>query len=191
MPLQHFTKVFAVTDAKLAQVTADAPGAATAYAASIDLPGIKSFKVTGTVDTKQLRGDNVVLDADSVLTELKVAVEHAKLSIDALAAMGIGAVTDTGTTPAQRAALSMTGPQGVAPFRARPFKLSAVSATADPVNGNVDYVLSKCVLSKFPDLGLAEEDYQTASFEVSTFPCLGTGFKWFDLGLNETALALT
>lgn len=188
MPLSHVSKVFAVTDAKIAFLTSDLPGATPVYGTSLDIPGVQSFKISGNVDNKVLRGDNAPLDSDTVMQDMEVEVSNAKLSLDVLAGLLGLTTTDSGTTPAQIASMAMTG---VVPIKFGRFKLSGVSASADPVAGNVSIILAKCVLSKFPDLGFAEEDYQMATWSARCFPTLGTGQKWLDIAINETAVVLT
>jgi hypothetical protein len=189
MPVQHFTKWFAVEDAKMALVTADAAGGATTYATAIDVPGIKAVKLTGNVEVKALRGDNQLLDKDSVLLDLQIAVEHAKVHLDLLPAFGF-TVADSGTTPNQIATASLVGG---APQRPKPFKFSAKTPTGgvDLIGGDGAMIFYKCVASQFPEMGFAEEDYQTVSFEAESMPCLGTGFKWLDILVRETQAALT
>ena len=185
MALSHITKVFAVTDAKMAKLTADPAGGTATYATSIDLPGIKSIKITGDIENKKLRGDNTLLDSDSVLTNVSAEVEHAKLSLDALAAMFGATVTDSGTTPNQKSLMDL-----VAGMKPQPFKLSGVSASADTIGGNVLLELHKCILTEFPEFGLAEEDYQTVSFKCDAMPLLATGNKWLSVTLSETAATI-
>jgi hypothetical protein len=98
-------------------------------------------------------------------------------------------VTDSGTTPNQKAVLDIIGGGFAGQVRFAPFKLSAVSATADPILGNVGFDLHKCVLSSFPSLGLAEEDYALGGFKVNAMPLLSNG-KWISPSINETALVL-
>lgn len=183
MPLSHVTKVFAVTDCKVRALTADPAGGSPTYGAAVDVPGIKSVAITGTVETKRLRGDNRLLDADSVLTEVNVSIEYAKLSLDFLAVLLGGTVADSGTTPNQLSAWDLTDESKPAPFL-----LEGVSATADTIGGNVGMCLWKVVLSSFPELGLAEEDYRTHSMEGAAMPLLSNG-KWFTPTLYETAAA--
>ena len=187
MPLVHFTKWFAVEDAKLAPVTLDVSGSATTYGAIIDLPGVKTCQLDGTVDVKELRGDNTLLDKDAVLTGLKVKVEHAKVSLDTIAALFGLTVVDSGTTPNQKSTLSF-----VSGARPKPVKLEAKTPTGgiDYITGDGHIVFYKGILSGFPMQGFNEEDYQTVSFELECFPTNGTGLKWMDLVLNETAAAI-
>lgn len=189
MPVTHFTKVFAVTDAKINKMLTDVTGGSTTYGASIDVPGIKSIKISGDVENKKLRGDNGLLDSDSVLTNVTAEVEHAKLSLDAISAILGGVVTDTGTTPNQVATHNLIGPGFANAAKPVPFKLSGISASADPIAGNVSLILHKCILSGFPDFGLAEEDYQTVSFKCDAMPLLSSGL-WLTTAVNETAATI-
>jgi hypothetical protein len=189
MPISHTTKVFAVTDSKIAKVLTDPAGGSATYATSIDVPGIKSIKLGGDIETKSLRGDNTLLDSDSVLTNVTAEVENAKLSLDVIAAMFGQTVVDSGTTPNQIAALDIIGGSFANPAKPAPFKLSGISASADVITGNVLIVLHKCVISGFPEFGLAEEDYQTVSFKVNAMPLLANG-KWLSVSAYETATTI-
>lgn len=190
MPISHITKVFAVTDAKLYKLTADPAGGSPTYSTSIDVPGIKKVTIEGDVETKQLRGDNTKLDSDTVLTNITAEIEHAKLSLDALAMMLTQTVTDAGTTPNQTATLDIFGGNVAAGVKFAPFKIEAVSASGDVIGGNVKFVLHKCVLNSLPDMGLEEEDYKTSTFGVDLSPLISNG-KWLTPSINETAAVLT
>lgn len=190
MPLSHFSKVFAAQDAKVAKMLTDVSGGAATYSTSVDVPGIKSVEISGSIENKTLRGDNALLDQDSIITEVTASVEHAKLSLDALAVFLGGAVVDSGTTPAQLATWDLVG-GATAPSKPQPFRLEALSVSADSIGGAVKFTLHKCTLGSFPDMGLAEEDYRTSSFDVNTSPLLATGNKWLSVVLQETAAALT
>lgn len=185
MPISHVSKTFAVADCKIAKMTADPSGGTATYATSIDVPGIKSVTITGTVEVKQLRGDNVLLDADSVITEIGVSIEYAKLSLDVLTAMFSATTTDAGTTPNQTATTAFLGNTKPTPFR-----LQAVSVGADSLNGNVQFSLYKLIAGGLPEMGMAEEDYKTHSLDMTAIPRLSDN-KWIDAILNETAVALT
>lgn len=185
MAVSHTTKVFAVTDCKAYPILDDPEGGTTTYGEPIDVPGIKSVAITGSVETKRLRGDNRQLDADSVITEVNVSIEYAKLSLDFLSLLMGGAVVDSGTGATERAEWSLTDTS-----RPLPFRLAAVSATADPIGGNVDFDLWNLALSSFPDLGLAEEDYRTHTAAATASPRKSDG-KWVTPGINRTARDLS
>lgn len=185
MPLSHSTKVFAVTDCKIYPITADPEGGTTTYGAAVDVPGIKSVAITGSIESKTLRGDNRLLDSDAVLGGVEVAIEHGKLSLDVLSVMLGGAVVDDGTTPSETATWGLTDAS-----KPMPFKLEAKSASADPIAGDVHFVLYKVALASFPEMGLAEEDYRTHSVSGAAMPRLSDG-KWIDTVIHETAADLS
>lgn len=184
MPLTHITKVFAVKDCKIRVITADPAGGTTTLGTSIDVPGIKKVKISGSVESKTLRGDNTLLDSDAVITGVEVEIEHAKLSLDVLAALTGTTVADSGTTPAQLATWGLTSAAKPAPF-----ELEAVSASADPIGGDVQFMLHKVALASFPDMGLEEEDYQIHSVKGAAMPRLSDG-KWVSVAIRETAAAI-
>jgi hypothetical protein len=185
MPLSHITKVFATKDAKVSKLTADPAGGSTTYATSIDVPGIKSVTISGTLDTKTLRGDQVLLDSDTVLTDITVAFEYAKLNEDLLPVWVGGAVADSGTTPNQKAEWSLLGTDTLFPS----WKFEAQVVSVDTPGGDMHLILWKCKLSDFPSIGTAEDDYQTFSTAGIASPRLSDN-KWINLPLNETAVAI-
>lgn len=186
MPVSHVTKVFAVKDAKVEKLLTDVAGAAPTYSTAIDVPGIKSVTISGDVTSVELRGDNTKLDGDAILSGISVEFEYAKLQMDALGVFLGSTITDSGTTPAQIASLSVKPTDSMNYFRFR-----AVSAAADTVGGDVLFTLHKCKLDSFPDLGLAEEDYQTFTVGAFAVPIIGTGNAWMDVAIRETSVVLT
>ncbi len=187
MPLSHVTKIFGVNDAKISKVTADPAGGTTTYATAIDVPGIKTVTISGEVNTVDLRGDHSLLDSDSTLQNISLSFGYAKLSIAALAVMLGGTESDTGTTPSQVAKLALLGTDALL---ANTWKFEARTVSADSVGGDVHFVLYKCRLANFPDLGTAEEDYLTFTVEARAFPRLSDS-KWIDIVLNETLAAIS
>jgi hypothetical protein len=186
MPISRVTKLYAVEDAKIAPLLADPEGGTPSYGAGIDVPGIKSMEISGDVEVKELRGDNRLLDSDSSLSNVTVAFPHAKLSLDVLAALLGGDVTDSGTTPAQATEWELL--DNAKPL---PFKLigKTPSGGSDQIGGDVHFTLWKCILSSFPGVGLAEEDYRTIENEARAVPLISTG-KWISVRINETAVAI-
>jgi hypothetical protein len=186
MPLSHVTKVFAVTDAKIAKVTADPAGGATVVAASVDVPGIKTVSIGGDVKTAELRGDNTRLDFGAVLSGVTIEFEYAKLSLDALAVLLGPTVVDSGTTPNQTALLGLTSANASLNY----FQFTAQSKGTDTIGGDAVMTLYKCVLTGFPEgLGMAEEDYRTFKVSAAALPRLSDN-KWLDVNLRETTAAL-
>lgn len=188
MPISHFSKVYAVDDAKIAPMTADPSGGTTTYGSLVDVPGIKAVTLSGTVNTKSLRGDNTLLDSRSVLESLTLAVENAKMSLDVLPIILDGATVDSGTTPNMAATFDLLGSDSAPPY----FKFEAKTPAdgADTIGGDLHIVLFKCTLAGLPDLGFAEEDYKTVGFSATCSPQLGTANRWLRIVLNETAAAI-
>ena len=186
MPLSHVTKVFGVNDAKIAKLTADPAGGSATYATSVDVPGIKSVSISGDINTVDLRGDHTLLDSDSTLQNITLTFEYAKLSLDALVVWLGGTVSDSGTTPNQIAKLAMLGTDTLL---GNHWKFEAKTVSADTVGGDVHLVLYKCKLTSFPELGTAEEDYQTFTVEARAVPRLADS-KWIDVEARETVAAL-
>ncbi|MDX3074622.1 phage tail protein [Streptomyces sp. MI02-7b] len=187
MPISRVTKVYSVGDAKISPLTSDPAGGPAVYGTLLDVPGIQEMAISGDVEVKQLRGDNGKLATNVTITNIQVAVTHAKLSLDVLKAIIGGTVTDTGTTPAQKSAWDLTQANATLP----PFKLEGVTPPngVDIVGGDLHWTLHKLTLSAFPDLGFANEDYRVSSFTADADPLIADG-KWISAVLNETAVAL-
>lgn len=186
MPLIHRTKVFGAKDAKVAKVLTDVSGGAITYATGVDFPGIKTVAIKGDINSQDLRGDNTLLDSASVLKSISADLEYAKMDLDVLAAIMGTTVVDAGVTPSQTSTTDLASTV-VLPY----FKVTAQAAGADTVGGDVVYTLHKCIMDGFPEMGLAEEDYQTSKISVRCLPTLATGNKWISVALNETAVVLT
>lgn len=174
-------KVFAVEDCKIRKVLTDPDGGPATYGPPLDVPGIKRVSIAGDVTTRQLRGDNRALEADTVITGLTATYDHAKLSMDVLE------VTLGGSTAAS----------GVAPNTVEEFTLNAEDVFGEYVlecktprysdGSDVHIRLGKLKLSSFPEFGMEEEDYKTAEgVENSITPLASTG-NWFAIISNETA----
>jgi hypothetical protein len=186
MPLSHFTKVFAVKEMKVAKLLTDPTGAPpSTYGSSVALVGSKKLTIKGTVNTKYLRGDNKLLDADAVLNEITATVDYAKLSLDAMSVMLSTTVVDSGSTPNQLATWQMANTDVL-----NYFKIEGRAAGADPTAGDVLFSLWKCKLASFPDIGLNEEDYQLSTASLVVVPRLSDNF-WINVVIRETAVALT
>lgn len=186
MPLSHVSKYYGVTDAKVYRVLTDPAGGTTTYGTAVDVPGIRGVTLAGDITNVELRGDNQLLDSNSTLTSVSVTFEYAKLNLDALNVFLGGTVTDAGSTPNQTATYAHTGANTF-----NYFKFEAITPTngGDTIGGNNRLILYKCILSSFPDMGFAGEDYQIFS-QAATATARLSDNKWFDVVLNETAAAL-
>lgn len=185
--LSRVTQVYAVQDAKISPLLTDPAGGAATYGTPIDVPGIKSFEISGDVEVKKLRGDNGPLATRSALTNIQVAITNAKLSLDVLTAIIGGTVTDSGTTPAQKSIWALSPATATLP----PFKLEGATPAngTDLIGGDLHWILNRCSLTAFPALGFAEEDFRIASFTAAADPLISTG-AWISAVLNETAIPI-
>lgn len=186
MALSHFSKVFAVKELKIAKLLTDPTGAPPAtYGTSVALVGSKKLTISGNVNSKFLRGDNRLLDADAVLDNVTATVDYAKLSLDAMAVMFTTAVVDSGTTPNQLATWQMANTDTM-----NYFKIEGRASGADPTAGDVLFSLWKCKIASFPTIGLNEEDYQLSALSLVVVPRLADNF-WVNVVIRETAVVLT
>jgi hypothetical protein len=184
MPVSHITKVFAASDAKIYPITADVAGGTITYGTGIDVPGIKTVSIGGEITTAELRGDSTSLDRQSMLGAVNVTVEWAKHSLDILAALFGNTVADSGTTPAMKAVWTLLGTSKPAYVG-----LSCKALGADPVAGDVGFAVNKMMVTSFPEMGLAEEEYRTFSVEFGAMPTLANG-KILSTDINETTVAI-
>lgn len=165
---------------------ANPEGAGVLLAPKVDIPGIQSIEISGTVKNSTLRGDFALLDSISVLQDLRVKFSFAKANLDAMAVMVGGTVTDSGSTPNRiaRWKLYATTPTDTT-NRFHYFQMECQSVGADPVNGDVHFVLPKCILADFPTLGMADEDYEKFQASAMAIPRTFDGL-WLDVPVNET-----
>lgn len=185
MAISHFTKLFGVSDAGIYVLSADPAGGSPTYGSKIDVPGVKSLQLSGTIDTKELRGDHQLLDSESVLRNVTGTLNFAKASLDLIAAAFGESVTDAGSGSTETATVELMGDSAPAFF-----KIEAKAYSTDLVGGSANLTLYKCKPAGLPFAGLAEEDYQTIAFPFSTTPLISTN-KWIGIVLNETAAALS
>lgn len=190
MALGHVTKVFGVNDMGVYKLTADVAGSAPTYASKVDVVGAKSLETTLETDTKQLRGDNTLLSADSVLKAISGKLGYAKHNFDVFAALTSALTTDAGTTPNQTSTLTIT--QTTLPSF---FKVEAVSKQVDYVGGDIHIICYKCMPGNLLT-GFQEEDYREQGNDFTAVPIIGTisggpANAWMSIVGNETTAAIT
>lgn len=184
MPLPHKTKWHHVNDAAIRKVLTDPEGGAATFGAWLDVPGIKSVGVGGAVNTTTLRGDNQLLDQQTIITGITLDFNYAKVSLDVLAVMTGSTVTDSGVAPNQLTRLRVLGTDAPAYWEFRARTTGTDSGIAD---GHL--IFPKCMIAGFPDIGMAEEDYRTFTGGAVCIP-RASDKAWFDIELNETAVLL-
>lgn len=170
MPIDHNTRWYAVDDAKIAKLTADPTGGSPTYATALDVPGIKSVGISGDVNSTELRGDGQRLDQSSKLTGLSLTFEFAKASFDIFSMLAGGTVADTGAPGAEIATWELGGSDTMSYFL-----FEAQTKGVDTIGGDGKFRLWKCIITSFPELGFADEDYQTFSVEAAAMRLNSTG----------------
>lgn len=187
MVISHVSKIFAIEDAKIGKLLTDPVGGPATYATLIDVPGIKEITFSPEINNVELRGDNKRLESDSILVGGTISVSHAKMSLDALAVMMGGTVTDSGTTPNQKATFTRLSTDAFSYF-----KIEGKTPTGgiDQPAGDGHLLFHKCKVTDGEFTGFAEEDYRTVSFDAMCVWLIATD-KLFDIILNETAVAIT
>lgn len=181
MPLSPRTKWHHVDDCQIRKITADPEGGDATFGDYVDVPGIKTIGVGGEVNNTSLRGDNRLLDSYSTLSSISVSVNHARMSLEVLQILLGATLANSGTTPNQIADLKLNGDS-----KLNYFELTGRTTGVDTIGGDGLLILAKLVISGFPDVGFAEEDYRTVSFAAMAMPRLSDG-EWFDIKLRETA----
>jgi len=187
MPLSHITKVFAIKMMKIYKVTADVTGSATTYASGIQLVGARELIVTETWKEAYLRGDNTLLDYESMRETVKATIRHGKLNFDAVAVITGSTVVDSGVTPNQKT----TNTYATADVPAF-FKIDAQCVAVDGMpasTGDYHVIMGKAKIGGSRAFGLKEEDFEEFQFDVVAVPPLGTGSVWYSETLEETAAA--
>lgn len=184
MPISHVSYTFGTEDAKIAKLTADPAGGTATYGSLVDVPGIKSVTISGNVESKELRGDNQLMAVITKLRDVTATFNHAKLSLDVLPVFFDTTTVDAGITPNMTATWDLAGDDDM-----NHFGFTAKAAQADTIGGDVHFTLTKCILSAFPDLGLAEEDFKEHSAAAIAMPRLSDN-KWITAAINETSAAL-
>ncbi len=173
--------VLGINDAKIFPITKDDSTSLT-YGAAIDVPGIRSLKVTPTFIEKQLKGDETVIDTYAKLEQIDWSIEHGVISLDALAVMVGGAVQAGGTSPNKNQTYSLTKDD-----LPKYFKLEAKIDYTDV--GDVHFVLYKCKCTSF-DYTLQGDEYATISASGKAIPTMKDG-KIKDIVFNETAVDIS
>lgn len=185
MPLQHYSRFLSVDDARIYQLLTE-PGAgvgAATYGTGIDAPGIRKISWKPGFDSKELRGDNTVLDTDVIPGSGEGELEYAKTHLDLLAILFGGTVADSGSTPNQVATFSYTGGQ-----LPRYWKVEAQCKTADLADVHV--VIFKCKITDGPQGDMMDSDYgiQNLKFKFVQPRSTDPSYK---INFNESLVAIT
>lgn len=189
MALSHATKNYGIDDAGIYKLSTDPAGAPPTYATKVDIIGAQSMELTLATDTKELRGDNTLLAADSIIKDLTGKMLYGKWNFDVWAAMTSMSVTDSGVTPNQQSKMTMAATDTPA-FA----KIEAQSKHVDYVAGDLHFIVYKLIPANLL-AGFADENYKIQEFSFTSMPLIGTigggpAQAWWSAITNETAVAI-
>ncbi len=178
MPLATETKLLELTDVKISPLTTDANPPV--YGTAVDVPGIQTLEVTPKLVSKELRGDDRLLDVYARVESIDWKWACAKLPLEVLDILLGGAVTASGTTPNQKQTYSLIGAD-------RPgwFRIEGQLAYVDEGLGDAHVVLYKCKCTGGAAFGLGD-DFAKLEASGVAIP-LSVTDKLLDVVLNETA----
>jgi hypothetical protein len=179
MALETVTKLYGVDDIKLFPVTEDSASAFT-YGSEVDVPGARQISLTFEIESKELRGDEKLMDLVSKAKSITAKVENAKLSLDVLTTTLGGSVSSDSNT-----ATFSFGSNAIIPY----FQLHAQIKQTDNSGGDLHFVCYKTKITSFPING-TQDDYAICTFEVkgtfTNYEFSGES-KLMDIKLNATA----
>lgn len=181
MTVSPVSKLYSTEDCKIAAMLSDEAGFAS-YDTLVDVPGIRKVGLVPQIESKELRGDNRLLDNDSVVVGCEISATQAKVSLAALAVMLGGAYTPGASTSTYRQTGGIVLPKWGIGWR-------TPASGGDTAGGDVQFVVTKCVITAY-QLGTEFEEYQEISFSAKGFIRLADDLL-FGLDLNAIAAAIS
>lgn len=176
--------LFGITDAKIARLLTD-NGAGTTYENPKDIPGIQSIQFSPEFLEKELHGDDELLDIYSKLKSLTGTVKHGKISLDVLALLMGGIVTDGGSSPNEYREMEVFGTSIPGYFL---LEGQITYRGGDDPGGDWHVSFWKGKISKF-QLECQGEDYAIVSFDYKAIP-RAFDKKLFKIRENQTAVPI-
>jgi hypothetical protein len=177
MSLATESKVLGINDGKMFELLTDTSASLT-YDAGIDVPGITSLKTTPNFTSKELKGDESILDEYAKLDSIDWSFENSILSLTALSILLGGNVAASGVTPNMKQTYTLKSSDVPEYFK--------LEAKADyTAVGDVHIVLFKCKANKV-EYTLTGEDYAKVT---ASGTAIGTvnDTKVKEIVFNETA----
>lgn len=182
MALEQITKIYGVDDIKLFPITADTASAFT-FSTGVDVPGARQISLTFELESKELRGDEKLMDLVSKAKSITTKIENAKLSMDVLTTVLGGSVS----SDASSATFSF-GSNAILPY----FQLQAQIKQTDNPGGDLHFKVYKSKITSFPING-TQDDYAICTFEAkgmfTNYEFSGES-KLMDIKLNSTVTDL-
>lgn len=183
MPVTRETVTYDVHDFKVYPLLTDpgtGPSPTPTYGPAIDVPGIAEVSMDPNLLTQELKGDARIIAKKGRTDKITGSATYGKLSLNVLAAVLSGTVTDSGSTPNQKAKYSLKGANSL-PY----FKCEFVINDVEPGLGNVLVRQHKCQLTGGTLLGQSSDEFGQPSFEWEAIPLDSTD-DLLDIEFNET-----
>lgn len=183
--MDGIASLFGVSDAKISKMLTDPTGGAATYDAAVDVPGIQSVSMSPEFTTKELPGDDEIVDIYSKIKKITGSVKHGQISLPVLAIIMGGAISDTGVTPNRVRTWDLVGTD-----KAPSWKLEAqiTYLGQDSTGGDWHTILYRCKVTKL-QVEAQGEDYAIVSFDFDAIPLKSNGKLWTKVE-NETAVSV-
>lgn len=166
MSLEKTTSLFGVEELQIAKLLTDVSGSAPTYDAYLNVQGVKSIGMDKNVETKESRGDEMLLDTEDVFKSISVTWENAKLPLEVCALIENSTLTTSGTGDTEKHELiETTNASG------NYFKLFALCKRGN-VGTHVGVELYK--VKGTLTYSFKGEDFATCSFKGTAIPIKGT-----------------
>lgn len=187
MPLTHTTPVFSVDNASWTPLLTDTVGGTATYGTKIDIPGIQMVALDPNLLVKELFGDNAIIALATKARSFGFKCGSAKLSLDLVASLMGGTVTDTGITPAMKATYTVLNSDS-AKYGKLEYRVLGVELPGTAGGGDLHFVGLKCKLSGL-SMAAQMEDFAPVSFDVTAIQRSSDG-KMIEIVANEVAVAI-
>lgn len=185
--LPRYTSIFSIDNASITPLLTDPIGGTATYGTKIDVPGIRSATFDPEILAKELFGDNAVQGRAAKARQLMSKVEAARVSLDILAVLMGGTVTDAGVTPAQTTTYNLLGSSAGSYFKLE-YRVLGVELPGAAAGGDLHVVFWKCKITS-AGLPTKMEEFAPLSFDVAAIARLADS-KLVSLIENETAVSI-
>lgn len=175
----HESVVYDVEDFKVAPLLTDVTGAPT-YGAWKDVPGIAEVSMDPNLVTGELKGDAKIIAKKGRIDRFNFSATYGKLSLDAMAIMVGGAVTDpTGTT----AKWSIGGTNSLPYFKAG-FRILDADVAA------VVVVAWKAQVTGGSLLDQSSDNFGQPSIDFEAIPCTSDSSLFLDINFSDSVVGV-
>lgn len=179
MPLNNHRLPYGMRDIKVA--TLDAAGV---KGVLVDLPAAQTLEFTEETSSQTLRGDDQVVAQRVTIDNVSWTIDSGGISFEAYTIIAGGAVTSTGTTPAQKKQWRRMGTDAYPDFFAEGQSLSESG-------GDHHIVFHRAKATQISGT-LQDQEFWVSHAEgnaIATLTAANVGAIW-DMVANETAVAI-